>query len=345
MTSPKRSPVISVGRVLLRIAVVPFVIWAAAAIWFDGPAARPLALGLALVYGLTSLVLLLRMRPFRKGLGVALLLFGSVLMWWLSLAPSNDRNWQPDVARLPEAHVSGDALLIRNLRNFHYRSDTDFDPHWEERTFDLSLLDGVDLFLVSWGPTAIAHTILSWQFSDGQHLAISIETRKEVGEEYSAITGFFRQFELYYVVADESDLIKVRTDCRDERPLLYRLRTPKDRARELLMQYVARIEGLRQTPVWYNAADKNCTTVTFDNVKPLVGKVPFDWRILLNGHIDEMLLEYGIIGGGDSIEQVRKRADIMAISQATPPGPGYGAAIRVGLPQRPPPPKHGDPGF
>src|SRR5262249_30738098 len=152
-----------------------------------------------------TLLLLGAVRPVGRAAAVWLVGFAGVLVWWLSLAPSNDRKWQPDVARIPYAEVHGDELVLHDLRDFEYRSETDFTSHWEERRYDLWKLVGQDLFLSFWGPTLIAHTIMSWEFADGQHLAASIETRKEEGESYSALRGFFRQYELYYVLADERD--------------------------------------------------------------------------------------------------------------------------------------------
>ena len=113
-----------------------------------------------------------------------------------TIRPSNDRSWLADVARPPHGELSGDRLTIHDLRNFDYRSETDFTERWETRTYDLAKLDRLDFFMSYWGSPAIAHTIMSWAFTDGQHLAISIETRKEVGESYDALAGFFRQYEL-----------------------------------------------------------------------------------------------------------------------------------------------------
>ena len=107
----------------------------------------------------------------------------------------------------PTAEIQGNQLTVRNVRNFDYRTETDFTPRWETRTYDLSKLRGLDLYVIYWGSPSIAHTILSWEFDDGQHLAVSIETRKETGESYSAVRGFFRQYELYYVLADERDVV------------------------------------------------------------------------------------------------------------------------------------------
>jgi hypothetical protein len=151
------------------------------------------------------------------------------------------------------------------------------------------------------------------------------------------VRGFFRQFELYYVLADERDLIGLRTDHRGEQVYLYRLATPPERARELLLQYLQRIDDLAEHPAWYNAATQNCTTVIFDHVRPIVGSIPFDSRILRNGRLDEMLHERGIISTAMPFEALRERSLINAAARAAGSGPGFSDAIREGLPERPPP--------
>ena len=173
----------------------------------------------------------------------------------------------PDVARFPAATIAGRQVIIHNLRNFDYRSETDYTEQWETRTFDLDQIRGIDLFLSFWGPTLIAHTITSWEFADGSHLAISIETRKEKGESYSALRGFFRQYELYYVVADERDVIRLRTNYRGERVYLYRLKVRPEFARALLLDYLAEVNRLAGRPRWYNALTHNCTTVIQHHVR------------------------------------------------------------------------------
>ena len=324
-------------RWALRLLLLPVVAWGAAALWFDGPASHALAGMLAAAFAAASLALLVVPRRFLRGLLLFAALFAVVLLWWLSIEPSNERNWMADVAQLPYGQVEGDRLVLHNVRDCLYVTETDYTARWDTRTYDLSAIDGLDLFLCYWGPRAIAHTIMSWDFADGQHLAISIETRKEVGEEYSAVRGFFRQYELYYVVADERDVIRLRTDFRGEDVYLYRLRTPPDRARKLLLQYVERINGLVTQPVWYNALTHNCTTVIFDNVRPIVGSVPFDWRILANGYIDEMLYEQGVINTSLPFETLRERSYIDENARRADLG-AFSAMIRSGLPGRPPPP-------
>ena len=201
-------------------------VWTVGCLWFDGPESQLWAGTLSMTFIVAVIALIVLVRPvWRLWVGF-LVMFVLVQGWWLSIAPSNDREWLAEVARVPAVTFDGDLVTIRNVRNFHYRSETDFDEIWETRSYDLSQLRGIDMYLSYWGSPMIAHTIASWEFADGQHLAVSIETRKEVGEEYSAVLGFFRQFELYYVVADERDVIGVRTNHRGEDVYLYRMKTP-----------------------------------------------------------------------------------------------------------------------
>ena len=315
--------------------LAPALLWSGAAVWFDGPASRPLAGLLVSLLFAGTVATLWRVRPARRGLAICGLLFLGVLAWWLSLRPSNEREWLPDVARLPHATIEGDRVTIRNVRNFEYRSVEDFTEHWEERAYDLSKLVGVDVFLSYWGSPWIAHTIVSWAFSDGQHLAISIETRKEVGETYSAVLGFFRHFELYYVVADERDLVGLRTNHRQEDVYVYRMNWPVETARALLVDYLESINGLHEKPRWYNAARYNCTTTIRHHMQHIAAGRPFDWRILVNGRIDELAYERGTIAPHLPFEEVRQQSAISARARALDSGEDFSAGIRRGLPSPP----------
>jgi hypothetical protein len=271
-------------------------------------------------------------RPFRLALVTALLPVVAVALWWNSITPSNQRDWAPDVARLARATFDGSRVTIKNVRDFKYRSETDYDQRWEARSFDLGEVRGVDLFLSFWGPTLIAHTITSWEFADGQHLAISIETRKENGESYSALRGFFRQYELYYLVADERDPVGVRTNYRGEQVYLYRLRAPAATARVLLLDYLKEVNRLADHPSWYNALTHNCTTTIRHHAKNVAAGRPFDWRILANGHLDELAYERGQIDTDLPFAELRVRSNITEKAKAADGSPDFSALIRVGLP-------------
>lgn len=321
-----------VGRFLLGLALVPLIAWSAAALWFDGPPQRwlagLLAGGLVLVAG-GALAFL---RPVRRALVVVLAAFLAVLGWWLQLPPSNEGDWQPDVARTASATIEGNIVTLRNVRDFDWRSETDFTPRWETRRYDLSQLRGVDMFLSYWGPRDIAHTIMSWEFADGRHLAISIETRKKVGQSYSAVLGFFRQYEIYYVVADERDVIGVRAKFRGEDLYLYRLRNPPAQARAVLLDYLREINRLDTTPEWYNALVHNCTTTIRHHAENVAAGRPFDWRILANGYIDELGYERGMIDTSLPFAELRRRSDITAKAKAAYSEPGFSRIIRENLP-------------
>jgi len=327
-----------VGRILLGLALVPLIAWSAAALWFDGPPQRwlagLLAGGLVLVAG-GALVFL---RPLWRALAVALVAFFAVLGWWLHIPPSNEGDWQPDVARTASASIEGNIVTLRNVRNFDWRSETDYTPRWETRRYDLSQLRGADMFLSYWGPRNIAHTIMSWEFADGQHLAVSIETRKKVGQSYSAVLGFFRQYEIYYVVADERDLVGVRAMYRGENLYLYRLKYPVAQARAVLLDYLKEINRLDRQPEWYNALVHNCTTTIRQHAQNVSAGRPLDWRILANGHIDELGYERGQIDTALPFAELRRRSDITAKAKAAYPGGIFSRAIRAGLPgERSPP--------
>jgi hypothetical protein len=261
----------------------------------------------------------------------ALLLVALPLAWWYARRPSNTRDWQRDVARLATAEVHGDQAVVRNVRAFGYRSRTDFDERWEERRFDLSRLDGLDIFFIYWGAPLIAHTIMSWSFADGQHLAISVETRKKKNQQYSAIAAFFRQYELIYVAADESDVIKLRTNIRREEVYLYRLRTSQAAARVLLLDFLEAMNAVSRQPLWYNALVANCTTMIRERVIHSGGRVPFSWRLFANAYLPELLYRRGTIDTRLPFAELKAMSRIN--DRALSAGEGdFSAAIRSGLP-------------
>lgn len=318
------------ATIVLSILVAIGVAWATLALWLDGPQSRTLAGMLAI--GLVVIVLLLALiRPLLRGLAISVLPIVAVALWWSSIPPSNTRDWTPDVARTARATFDGSRVTIQNVRNFNYRSENDYDQRWETRAYDLDRIQGLDLFISYWGPTEIAHTIVSWDFDDGQHLAISIETRKEKGESYSALRGFFRQYELYYVVADERDLVGLRTNYRGEQVYLYRIRVPPAQARALLVDYLDEVNSLADHPEWYNALTQNCTTTIRGHTQHIGAAGSLDWRMLANGHLDELLYERGQIDTSLPFADLKVRSNITDKAKAADDSPDFSAKIRQGL--------------
>ena len=272
------------------------------------------------------------MRPLLHACLWALAPCAAVGCWWRSIRPRNDRDWQPDVARTPTAERQGSVVTVRDVRDFDYRTETDFTERWEERRYDLDRVVGLDLFVSYWGPTLYAHTILSWDFEDAPPLAASIETRKEKGESYSAVLGFFRQYELVYVLADERDVVRLRTNYRGEKVFLYRLATSRAGARALLEQYLDEANTLAREPAWYNAFTDNCTTAIWRNVRALSPGNPFDWRLLANGHLDRMLYERGRVDTSLPFAELRERSDVTERAKACGSRDDFSRCIREGLP-------------
>jgi hypothetical protein len=253
--------------------------------------------------------------------------------WWRQLRPSNERDWRPEVARLATAELQGGRVTVRNVRNFRYRAVDDFDERWEVRTFDLARLDGLDVFFIDWGAPLINHTILSWSVADGQHLAISVETRKKKGQEYSAWKAFFRQYELIYVVADEADVIKLRTNFRNhEETYLYRLRTSQAAARALLLDFLGAINAVARRPLWYNALGATCTTIIRQRVIHAGGKLPLSWQLFANAYMPEFLYRRRLIDTSRPFEELKAMSWINDRARRIAEGEDFSATIREGLP-------------
>ena len=319
-----------VMKTLAAITVFFMTAWASlAAYWSDIPNATARTL-LAAGIVLTTILTFALIR--RKG--VALVAFLAVwslfTLWWCSIIPSNCRNWQPDVAVLPYAEISGDTVTVRNIRNFTYRSETDYKPSYDDKTFDLNKLDSVDLIAVYWMGDAIAHIMLSFGFEGQDYLCLSIETRKEQGEEYSSLKGFFRQYELIYVVADERDLIRLRTDYRNPREdvYLYRTRMPQINARKLFLEYVKAINSLRDKPEFYNTLTTNCTTDVVRHFQTFGGRMRYNWKILLSGYTPLYAYEMGGLDDSLSFEELRARSYINPKAQAIGDASDFSVRIR-----------------
>jgi Domain of unknown function (DUF4105) len=324
------------GLVVLGLLVAGATAWAALAIYYSGPPDEPLRTGLAVAFALSALAAFSFLRAPRALLGFAVVL-GLVLLWWTSIEPSGDRNWQPEVARLPHATRDGDLVTLHEVRNFDYRTEQDFVARYEDRTFDLRQLDVVDLVAVYWAGEAIAHIMVSFGFA-GEHVAISIETRKEKGEAYSSIAGFFRRYELIYVLGDERDLLRVRTNYRqpEEQVYLYRTRASPETARRLFLEYVAKINRLKETPEFYNTLTTNCTTDVWMLVRALAGRLPLDWRILLSGYFPEYVYDLGSLDTRLPFAELKAASLINQRAHGADHDPAFSARIREGLPRPPP---------
>jgi hypothetical protein len=292
---------------------------------------------LAVAYGVTALGLVMafiRPRWRWRAFGSFVVLFVLLLAGWSTLRPSNDRDWKPENALLAYASIDGDRITLHNIRNFDYRSKSDFTPRYYDRTFDLRQLDAVDLFAVYWMGPAIAHVFLSFGFTDGSHVAISIEARSERNDEYSSLKGFFRQYELYYAVGDERDIVRVRTNYRRnpvEDVYLYRLQGDAASRQRVFLEYLRRINQLRDRPEWYNTLTTNCTNTIWmiSRVNPQHAR--FSWKILLSGHVPELLYEEHRLDTSVPFEELRQRAHINELARGADQAADFSQRIRASL--------------
>lgn len=258
-----------------------------------------------------------------------------LLTWWASIAPSNGRDWVREQMRAPTTRVEGDRILVRDVRAFTWRSETDFDATWEDREYRLSGLESV-WFLVAPFPDFqdAAHTWLSFGFAGGEFLAVSVEARKEKGEAYSPLGGLGKSYELIYVLADERDVVRLRTDIWGDPVYLYPVKTTPARARAALLDVLARADHVARWPEFYNSLTNNCTTAIVRHANRIApGRVPYGHDVLFSGHSDRLALRLGLLDvpQGATLEEARKKYRIDEKARATGDRADFSTAIRQGL--------------
>lgn len=330
---------------IASLVIVAAALWGALALWHRAPAGGALAaLHLAVMLG--AVIWLWRLSPPLQAGWPALLVaaasFGAIAIWWSGIAPSGLRDWAAPLARTPRAIIEGDRLTVSDVRNFAWRKaaggagdgsgEEAAEERWETRSYDLVKASGVDLFFSYWTGPLIAHVIVSITFDDAPPLAFSIEIRRERGESYSALAGFFKSYELAIVAADERDIVRLRTDIWQEDVRLYRLTVGREKARALLTAYAREMNALANAPRWYDTFGANCTTVAFRLARELWPGLPFDWRILLPGKGPDYAWEIGALRQDVPLDELKRQAAISQKARALPPGADFSAGIREGVP-------------
>jgi hypothetical protein len=322
------------GMIVIGFLVAGMTAWASLAITYSDLPGYSLRAVLACLFALATLLAFLVLPRRARTLFWFFLVFALVAAWWTTIKPSNARDWQTDVAVLPYATIEGDRVTLHNIRNFTYRTETDFDAHYYDKVFDLRQLDSVDLVAVYWMGDAIAHVMLSFGFDGKDYVIFSIEARKERGEGYSSVKGFFKQYELIYVVGDERDLIRLRTDYRDpqEDVYLYRTNISPENARRLFLEYIDTINQLKQEPEFYNTLTTNCTTNVVRHIQAFGGKARYNWKILLSGYAPQYAYELGGLDTSLPFDELRKRSIINPRAHEIGNDPDFSQRIRERLP-------------
>ncbi|WP_246752903.1 DUF4105 domain-containing protein [Sinorhizobium sp. BG8] len=320
--------------ILFSVSIAVATTWATLALWYRLPApelVRAVASCVAALAGLATIVALLtRMRI--RAVVLFLVAFAGVLGWWSTIKPPASADWAPDVARQVTGSLEGDTLTLTDVRDFEWRSKTDFTERWTTRTYDLNGLRSLDLFMSYWSGPDIAHVIMSFGFEGGEYLAWSVEVRRRVGGQFSPIADFFKSNALVIVAADERDVVGVRSNVRGEDVQIYRLKASPAAARALLLAYVEDANALAAAPQFYNSVTTNCTTVVVRMMRAIGDRVPLDWRLIVNGYLPEYAYDRGALDMRYSLEELRSLAHIDKRAQAAGLAPDFSRLIRVGAP-------------
>jgi hypothetical protein len=322
------------ATLLATLIVGSSAIWGACALWFQvqgGQALKTLSVLLWAGFSLTLMIALWQGRT-AAGLVTFTAAFGALLIWWQRIAPSNDRIWADDVAQMTTGTVDGNRVTLRNVRNFDWRSNTDYTQRWEIRHYDLDRLNSVDMIMSYWTGPAIAHMLISFGFDDGEHVVFSVEIRRERIESFSEIGGFFKEFELSVIAADERDVIRVRTNVRGEDTYLYRLRMPVSAMRSLFLGYIDEANTLVRTPRFYNTITVNCTTLVYQMMQRIVGYLPLSYRLIFSGYLPEYVYRVGGLDQRYSIEELRALGRVSERAKESDRSEAFSADIRRGIP-------------
>ncbi len=316
------------------LLIAPLTLWAAMALWFRLPVpewARAAGPAVFVVLALcTATALFSRVRW--TALTIFALVFACVVLWWGTIRPPADGDWAPDVARQTTGTLDGDILTLSEVREFEWTSDDDFAERWAKRSYDLSKVRSLDLFLAYWGGPQMAHLIMSFGFEGGEKLAWSAEVRREKTGQFSPIADAFKTHTLIYLATTERDSVRLRSNVRGEDVRLYRLRVSPDEARTLLLEYVAEANDLAERPAFYNSLTTNCTTAIVKLIHAAGGTLPFDWRLIVNGYLPGYLYDRGAVVTTIPLSELMALARIDERARAADQSPDFSRLIRVGVP-------------
>ena len=303
-----------IARAIWLIFAFFMLVWSLFAFFYQLPfnmAGFVLVAILWLVVGIYALLLEFK-TPWKSRILLALMFIG-VIIWWSSIKPTLHRDWAPELARSVEATfdpINPDIVHLQNIRNFDWIAPYEGKENWENGTYNVDDLVGLDVYLSYWMGPYIAHTLVGFTFKDGRHLVFSAEIRRTKEQSFSAIGGFFKEFELIMIAAPEEDIIKLRTDIRHENVYRYPISVGKEKIKNLFLNYLETADKLAHQARFYNTVTANCTTVVFDMARILDPGIPLDWRILFSGQLPSYLYDLKVVNTEKSLKELVDEAHI-----------------------------------
>ncbi len=307
-------------------------LWCALALWYQAPG-RFKSIFVAVWSAFAAAVLVALWQGHAgAACGSFAVAFGVLVTWWRRITPSNARPWADDVAQITHGSIAGNCVTLQNVRNFDWRSNSDYTQRWETRLYDLDKLSSVDMIMSYWDGWAIAHMLISFGFNDGQHVAFSVEVRRRKNATYSELGGFFKRDGLSIIAADERDVIRVRTNIRGEDDYLYRIRMPLAAMRSLFLGYIRQADRLLDTPRFYNTLTVNCTMLVYHMMKGIVGYLPWSYRLLFTGYLPEYVYSVGGLDRRFTLKELRALGRITDRARQSDRSDSFSADIRRGIP-------------
>ena len=333
---PRRSMICRAARMLglllLWIVLLGMMTWATLAVALANISLNPPRYAVAGLLVLLTIVGMILVRRRRFVWRVPLFAFAVVLIWYLSLGASNQRDWRVEQSRTARGDIKGDQLTLHDVRNFDYGPGDEQIPKWEDRTYDLRHLRSVDLILCYWGSPDVAHVITSFGFDDGRYLAASIEVRREKGEPQSSLRSLFREYELIYVFGDERDLLRLRTNYRKEDLYLYRTKLSPAQSRAVLLSYVHHANALAARAEWYNTITTNCATGALPHARAAGAPGQWSLDIFLSGRAARQGYRNRLLDTSLPFEELQRRSLINLAAISAERAADFSQRIRAGLP-------------
>lgn len=344
----KKEFLTALGKGLILAAFGLFIIfssiWVCMAIWIQQPLGwlfSRVLIGVWIVFALSILGIYVTQHLIsrRVDLAIYLVAFIAVLIWYFSIPALQNRDWNPEVAKILSYERTGNLVTLHNIRNFDWKPDGSYTERWETRHLNLDKISGVNIVTSYWMGPQIAHTLVSFNFSDQAPLVFSIEIRKEKNENFSAVGGFFRQFELSLVAADEKDIIYTRSNVRKEQVYLFPIKMTNTQAKALFNEYLKTVDELQKEARWYNTLTSNCTTLVFDMVQAInPNELPKDYRLIVSGYLPNYLYDLNVLSHRYTVPEWYQMAYINARATEYETfkyknSANFSAAIREGLPQ------------